>query len=213
MTREEYLQGWQRLHGVAPTGIVVVWLRWTYLVARPLAGAGVAPTALTLAGLAVSVSLVPLVALGGRWPLLAAPLAVLSGLLDNLDGAVAVMTSRVTRWGGVLDSVTDRLSDVAYLVALWVLGAPGGVAAAAGVLVLLQEYVRARAAALGMSDVGVVTVAERPTRVIGTVMFCLAAGLLPAHATLWAGLGGAFFVLTGLVGTAQLLVVVRRRLA
>jgi phosphatidylglycerophosphate synthase len=126
---------------------------------------------------------------------------------------VAVMTGRVTRWGGVLDSVTDRVSDVAYLVALLLLGAPAWVCAAAAFLVLLQEYVRARASVVGMSDVGVVTVSERPTRVIATAMFVLGCGLYPAHAAAWATAGAVFFVAAGVVGCTQLLVVVRRRLS
>ncbi len=75
-----------------------------------------------------------------------------SGLLDSLDGAVAVLTDRATRWGAVLDSVVDRVSDALYLVALWLVGAPAwacvvGRRAAAR----LQEYARARATAVGMS--------------------------------------------------------------
>ena len=41
----------------------------------------------------------------------------------------------------------------------------------------LQEYTRARAAAGGMAEIGVVTVWERPTRVIVTAMFVLGAGI------------------------------------
>ena len=64
--------------------------------------------------------------------LLAVVLVVVSGLLDGLDGAVAVLTDRATRWGHVLDSLVDRCSDGLYLVALWLVGAPAGVCVAAG---------------------------------------------------------------------------------
>ena len=74
---------------------------------------------------------------------------------------------------------------------------------------LLQEYLRARAAASGMSDVGVVTVWERPTRVIVTAAFLVAAAVLGDP---WPTLGGWAWVGLGVVGFTQLAVVVRRRL-
>ena len=43
--------------------------------------------------------------------MLAALLVGASGLLDNLDGAVAVLSGRTSRWGFVLDSGCDRLAD------------------------------------------------------------------------------------------------------
>jgi CDP-diacylglycerol--glycerol-3-phosphate 3-phosphatidyltransferase len=166
----------------------------------------------------VSLAVIPLALAGGRWPLLAVPVVVVSGLVDNLDGAVAVLTGRASRWGAVLDSLADRCSDAAYVVALLVLGGlsdPPWVVACAGaaaLLVVLQEYARAVAAAKGMSDVGVVTVSERPTRVIGAAMFCLGAGLYPESADAWGAVGLVFGVAAGLVALTQLLLVVRRRL-
>jgi CDP-diacylglycerol--glycerol-3-phosphate 3-phosphatidyltransferase len=61
-----------------------------------------------------------------------------------------------------------------------------------------------------MSEVGVITVWERPTRVIVTAAFLLCAGLFADE--VWAGLGAAAWVGLGMVGLGQLLVVVRRRL-
>ncbi len=219
--RAGYLDRWSRLHGgvdPASSSLIRTWLGITYALARPLARARVSPDALTLVGVLLSVAVVPLAAAGGRWPLLGVLVVVVSGLVDNLDGAVAVLTDRSSRWGSVLDSVADRLSDVAYVVALLALGgfADDGwvqvAAAGAAGLVLLQEYARARAATAGLDDVGVVTVSERPTRVIGAAMFCLGGGLHPADAGGWGAAGLAFGVVAGLVGTTQLLVVVKRRL-
>lgn len=183
-----------------------------YLVARPLAARRVHPDALTALGLALAVAVVPLAGAGGRWPVLAALVAALSGLVDSLDGAVAVLASRTSRWGSMLDSLIDRLSDAAYCVALWALGAPVWLAVLAGGLALLQEYLRARAGGAGMADVGVVTVSERPTRVVGVAAFCLAAGVYPESAALWGTVGAAAGVAAGSVGLGQLLIVVRRRL-
>lgn len=199
------------LHGgvdPASSRLVRVWLSLCYRVARPLAR--VNPDLLTVCGLVLALGVAAVAALGGRWPLVAVVLVVLSGLVDSLDGAVAVLAGRTSRWGYVLDSVTDRLSDGAYVAALYVLGAPGELAVAAVALAWLQEYVRARAGAAGMSEVGVVTIAERPTRVIGTALFLLGAGLYPHAAASWALAGTMFWVTVGTVGLVQLLVVVHR---
>jgi CDP-diacylglycerol--glycerol-3-phosphate 3-phosphatidyltransferase len=164
----------------------------------------------SLAGVLAGGAVVGLSEAGGAWLLLAALLVVLSGLLDNLDGAVAVLTDRVSAWGYVLDSVVDRLTDALYVVALWRAGAPPEVAVAGGALALLQEYARARAGAAGMREIGVVTVSERPTRVIVTAMFLAAAGVLGADP--WAALGAWAWVGLGSVACVQLVVVVRRAL-
>jgi CDP-diacylglycerol--glycerol-3-phosphate 3-phosphatidyltransferase len=133
-----------------------------------------------------------------------------SGLLDSVDGAVAVITSRASRWGAVLDSLADRGSDLLYLLALWLAGAPAGLCVAGGVLMLLQEFARARAGGQGLTEIAVVTVWERPTRVVVTAVFLLAGGVLDDD--LWPTLGAAAWVGLGLVGLAQLLVVLRRTL-
>ena len=111
---------------------------------------------LTAWGLLASAAVVAIVAAGGRWVLLAGGIVVLSGFLDSLDGTVAVLTERVTRFGFVLDSVVDRLSDVAYLLALAVLGATASLCVAAGVALGLLEYTRARAGNASMGEIGVV---------------------------------------------------------
>jgi CDP-diacylglycerol--glycerol-3-phosphate 3-phosphatidyltransferase len=211
--RETYFDRWAEVHGgYDPRANVLVrgWLTGAYVVARPLAAAGIPPDLVTVLGVLVSALAVGAARGDGWWLLAAALVVVLSGLLDNLDGAVALLTGRATRWGHVLDSVADRVSDVLYLVTLWAAGAPGEVCAAGGALMFLQEYARARAGAGGMTEVGVVTVWERPTRVIVTAMFLVSAAVLgdplPAlGAWAWVGLG--------VVGLAQLLMVVRRRLA
>jgi phosphatidylglycerophosphate synthase len=184
----------------------------TYALARPLASLRVAPDAVTAAAVVVSGLAAWLAWLGGRWLLLSAAVVALSGLLDNLDGAVALLQRRASAWGFVLDSVADRCSDLLYLLAFWLAGAPGELCAAAGALTFGLEYVRARAAAGGMSEIGLVTLWERPTRVIVATLFLLGAGLYAGDASAWATAGASAAATLGLVGSAQLLVVVRRRL-
>ena len=211
-----YLTRWAPLHGgyePAPTSLVGRWLTLAYVVARPLGARGVSPDVLTAWGVLVSAAVAAAAAPGGRWPLAAAGVVVVAGLLDNLDGAVAILTGRTSRWGYVLDSLADRLSDTAYLLPLWFLGAPGPVCVAGGALMGLQEYARARAGNAGMGEVGVVTVWERPTRVILTAGLLLGCGLLAGRADLIATAGAAAWIAFGVIGLTQLLLIVHRRLA
>lgn len=215
LDRDGYFREWAALHGgydPRESRLVGGWLTMAYVLARPLARMRVPPDLVTLLGLVVSAAAVGLAWLGGRWLVAAAAVVAASALVDNLDGAVAVMTRRTTRWGYVLDSVVDRLSDSLYLVALWLVGAPGWLCVLAGLVMGLHEYTRARAGAAGMDEIGVVTVWERPTRVIVTAMFLLGAGLYVPTAAGWATAGAAAWLTLGLVGLGQLLVVVRRRL-
>ena len=218
--RERYLAAWSATHGGVDTtrpGFVRGWLSVVYVAARPVARLGVPPSAVTVLGILVSLAVVPLADRGGRWPLLVAVVVLLSGLLDGVDGAVALLTGRSTAWGSVLDALADRCSDLAYVVGLLALNGWGPaplqwLAAFCGVLTLLHEYLRARAIAAGMDDVGVVTVGERPTRVVVTLMCCLAAGLYPQDVNLWGQVALAAWAGSGLVGLVQLGAVVRRRL-
>ena len=180
MDGDEHLRGWAALHGTeAPGGFVGGWLKGAAAVARPLARAGVSPNAVTVAALVVAVVAVPLAAAGGRGgPAAACAAVTLSGLLDSLDGAVAVQAGRTTKVGFLLDSVLDRLADVGFPVALAV-AAGGGTAAtrlAVGAVAACWwlEYVRARGSLAGV-DRGpqakpVITPGERPTRIILTAV-------------------------------------------
>ncbi|MDP9239265.1 MAG: CDP-alcohol phosphatidyltransferase family protein [Actinomycetota bacterium] len=213
--RDGYFDRWSALHGgYDPRGAFWprAWLTLTYRCARPLAWLGVAPDVVTCAGAVVSAAVVGLAALGGRWPLLAVVVVVLSGLVDNLDGAVAALTGRASAFGYVLDSLVDRVSDGCYLVALWLLGAPAWLCVLGGAVTMLQEYLRARAGNAGMGEIGVVTVAERPTRVIVTAFALCGAGVVPAHAGAAATLGAAAWLVVGTVGFGELCVAVRKAL-
>lgn len=98
-------------------------------------------------------------------------------MLDLLDGAMARAKGGGTKFGGVLDSVCDRIADGALLAAIaWyafqVAHRPALGAAALICLVLGQviSYIKARAEASGLSaNVGLVERAERLiTALVGT---------------------------------------------
>lgn len=85
---------------------------------RWLAHGGINPNALTVIGVAVNVLSGLLFGLGHFfW---AGVVLVVANLFDMLDGQVARLSGRVTRFGGFLDSSLDRLSDMVVFVGLMV---------------------------------------------------------------------------------------------
>jgi CDP-diacylglycerol--glycerol-3-phosphate 3-phosphatidyltransferase len=173
------------------------------------------PLAATALGLLVAVASVAPAAAGGRWLLAAGVLVGLSGLLDSLDGALAIGTGRASRRGFVLDSVVDRLTEAAYAGALWVAGAPGWLAVAFGALCWLPDYLRARAGQAGVAETGALSVWERPTRVAMTGMTLVGAGVvagMDASGPVVTS-GAAVGTLLGAVGLVQLGLSLRRMLA
>jgi archaetidylinositol phosphate synthase len=216
LSRDEYLAAWSRWHGgTDPAGSRLVhgWLSLAYRLAVPVAR--LSPLAATALGLLAAGAAIGPAAAGGSWLIAAGLLIGLSGLLDSLDGALAIAGGRASRRGFVLDSVVDRLTEAAYAVTLWVAGAPGWLAAAFGALCWLPDYLRARAGQAGVDETGAISVWERPTRVA-------MAGFGLGGAGVVASLGAADEVviataavgcLLGVVGTAQLGLQLRRALA
>jgi phosphatidylglycerophosphate synthase len=212
---------WSQAHGgVDPDSSMWIagWLSIVHRVTGPLAGRNVPPGRITAAGLVVS-ALVPLLAwIGDGWALAAAACAVVAALLDGMDGALARWDGVESAWGRVLDDVVDRCSDLLLLLALALLGAPAGLCVAAGIATLLMESARSSAQAAGLPGIGVLTVWERPSRVIvaafGTGL-CGIAALVPApdDTAGWIATGAAAIaVLLSAVGLLHLLVVLRRAL-
>jgi phosphatidylglycerophosphate synthase len=211
----EYLRRWAPLHGgydARGNAWLLGWLRVSYSAARPLARRGLLPDVLTLWGLWLAFAVFVPAHAGGRWPLLAGWVLVASGLADTLDGCVAVLTDRATRWGYVLDSTVDRVVDVVYLVAVVEVGGRADLAIFAGIAFFLLEYLRARAGNAGMDEIGVVTVGERAMRVILAAAGLFFAGVFVARSELVATLALAALAVVSVVAFAQLAVAVRRRL-
>ena len=93
---------------------------------------------------------------------------ILSGLFDLFDGVVARNLGKVTAFGGFLDSVLDRYSDLFLLMALLIhylkKGNPGLVILTSFVSIgtVLIPYVRARAEASNVPcNIGLMERAER----------------------------------------------------
>jgi phosphatidylglycerophosphate synthase len=116
----------------------------------------------------------------------------------------------------VYDSVADRIAELCWAAALWAVGAPAALVVVCAALSWLHEYTRARATTAGMTEIGAVTAAERPTRVTVTVAGLVLAGALgPIAPELAAGTAtvvAAVWALLAVLGFGQLLTAVRAAL-
>jgi phosphatidylglycerophosphate synthase len=217
---DEYAVRWAALHGGfdprSAGAVVGGWLRLAYAIGALLGRWRVPPTAVTVFGLLLCAGVPVAAGYGSVGLLVATGLVLLAAVADSVDGAVAVVTGRVTRLGYVYDSVADRLGEACWLAAFWVAGVPGPMVIAAGGLSWLHEYVRARAVSAGMREIGVVTAGERPTRVSVTIVAFLLAGVAglidPALGPGTLTVVLAVWVLLALFGLFQLLAAVRRSL-
>jgi len=160
MKKDEFFSIWRRLHGDANiSGIVKGWLSISYVVVTPLSKARVTPNVLTMFGLFFGVLLY-----ANAETFWAPALLVLSLICDGIDGSLAIVTNKSTKWGAILDSTVDRLTEIFWVLALYKIGADLKLLIIVLLAASVQEYVRARAAGLGVSEVGIVTFAERPVR-------------------------------------------------
>ena len=160
MNKDEFFSIWRRLHGDANiSGIVKGWLSISYVIVKPLSKARVTPNILTILGLFFGVLLY-----ANAETFWAPALLVLSLICDGIDGSLAIVTNKSTKWGAILDSTVDRLTEIFWVLALYKIGADLKLLIVVLLTASVQEYIRARAAGLGVSEVGIVTFAERPVR-------------------------------------------------
>ncbi|HTF59826.1 MAG TPA: CDP-alcohol phosphatidyltransferase family protein [Actinomycetes bacterium] len=215
--------------GMQPGGrLAAGYLRLPYAVGAPLARVGVDPDLVTLGALWVALVAGWTATVGPGWAAGAGVLTLLAGVADSVDGAVAVMQGRASAFGFVWDSTADRLADLAVIAGPVVLVAteadPGwrpvavATGAAAAGLVLLLEYVRARAQAGQVATAwSIVTPGERPARVILLGLAGLAVGAAQLGGDALAGaalnlgypLALAALAVLEAAGCAQLLLAVR----
>ena len=140
--------------------------RVTQPVVALLAKTPLTPNLVTWLGFLITIGAAVLI---GTEHLFAAGFVVLvAGLFDMLDGALARATGKVTRFGGVLDSTLDRLSEAALLLGILVIFVRGqqvGESILVGLALtssLVVSYLRSRVEALGIEgNIGLFTRAER----------------------------------------------------
>ncbi len=171
-------------------------------IAGLLAALGLSPNAITLLGMAGAIAAGVLASQG---LLLAAGAATLvAGILDLFDGSVARLTGRKSRFGALLDSTADRVSEAAVLVGLAVHyageGSLLGVLLSCGAMAgsMMVSYVRARAGGLRVDcEVGIFT---RPERVAA-----MGAGLIASQ---W--LDGVLLVVLGATAVLTAITTIQR---
>jgi CDP-diacylglycerol--glycerol-3-phosphate 3-phosphatidyltransferase len=157
------------------------WDRLMRPVGRAFSRAGLSANVVTVASVVVMTVSGALI-IQGR-VLAAGLVAIVAAVGDGIDGAIAKVRGTTDRFGALLDSTSDRLSDALLMVPIaWLYGvapdiaerdAPWVAGLAIGTLVVsfLVSYVRARAEGLGLEcKVGIAERAER--------MILLIAGLI-----------------------------------
>ena len=152
------LEGTRRTLGKYFAGPIVTVLEKTHI----------SPNALTCIGLLITIGAAILVAL--KYPFAAGFVVLFAGLFDMLDGALARRTGHVTKFGGVLDSTLDRVSEASVFIGIGVFFAnqqnTWGVALAGVALMSSQlvSYIRAKAESMNINgEIGFFT---RPERVV-----------------------------------------------
>jgi CDP-diacylglycerol--glycerol-3-phosphate 3-phosphatidyltransferase len=138
---------------------------------RGLAGAGIPPNVLTMIGVIINLACGVLFGLGEFF--YAGIVLIVANLFDMLDGNVARLSGRVTRYGSFLDSTLDRLSDMGAFLGIIVFYARDGsqhsvlnvfLAGTGMIASVLVSYTTARSEGLGVkANVGFL---QRPERVV-----------------------------------------------
>ncbi|MDD4876334.1 MAG: CDP-alcohol phosphatidyltransferase family protein [Dehalococcoidales bacterium] len=130
---------------------------------------------------------------------------LIGGYADTIDGALARRTNQVTKFGAILDSTFDRLSEAILLLGLLVLyvseQAETGIILVSVVLVnsLMVSYIRARAEASGLEcRIGLFTRVER--------VIILVLGLLLSQ------IENVLYIALGIIAVFSLITVIQRLL-
>ena len=199
MDKNEFFTTWSNLHGGAKIeGVVKTWLQISYASAKFLSKLRVTPNLLTFAGLFFAIALWQF---ANSW--LAAIFLVLSLFFDGIDGSLAILQKKTSKFGAFTDSFIDRISEFFWALALYKLGAPASLVFVALLATFIQEYLRARSGGLGHSEVGIVTICERPVRAslifIAIVANLIGLDLVTAISIIWVAM--QFIALSQLTGS------------
>ena len=136
--------------------------------ARVLARMGLTPNAITIVGLLLNVGVAAVLASGQ--PVLGGVLVLVANAFDMLDGALARVTGKASRFGAFLDSNIDRYAEALIFLGIgaWLFTLGDGslllAVYAATVGSMMVSYARARAEGLGVG--GEIGLLPRPERLI-----------------------------------------------
>ena len=105
-------------------------------------------------------------------------LLLVSGFFDIIDGQVARVTQKISKKGGFLDSIFDKVAEVAIFLGILVGGyAEPYLVFSAITLSLLVSYTRSRAESLGVSLQGV-GIGERAERLLVIAILGIVGGII-----------------------------------
>jgi len=159
---------------------------------------GFTPNSVTSIGflLTLVASLLYSSGLGTVWLVWGTVLALLIGAyFDAIDGAMARRYHQISKMGGILDSVLDRVGEIALYAGLFAGGlVPGWLSLWALSASLMVSYVRARVDVEGVKLKGV-GLAERPER----LLILMIATIFAAFNSLSLGLGAGLVALLSTV--------------
>lgn len=106
-------------------------------------------------------------------------LLLVSGFFDMVDGQVARVTGKASRKGEFLDSMFDKIAEVAIFAGLAIGGLVSGELALLGIgISLLVSYARAKADVLGVNVQGL-GIGERAERLLIIAIVGMIPGLMP----------------------------------
>jgi CDP-diacylglycerol--glycerol-3-phosphate 3-phosphatidyltransferase len=159
------------------TDLVRKWMRWLLEpLARLINRTGISPNLLTVMGFVLTVGVAYVLATGHLQ--IGGVLLAVAGLFDALDGTLARLAGRRSRFGAFLDSTVDRFSEAVIFLGLLVHYTQHGgqresfLIYATLVGSLMVSYTRARAESIGIEcKRGILTRFERAVvLVVGLIL-------------------------------------------
>jgi CDP-diacylglycerol--glycerol-3-phosphate 3-phosphatidyltransferase len=160
---------------------------------------GLSPNIVTILGLLINLAAAYLI-FRGKF-VIAGITILFAGIFDMLDGLLARKMKKQTKFGGFLDSTTDRLSEGAIYLGLIVYfinagkNGPAVLSYCVMFLSFLISYIRARAGALQINcEEGIFT---RTERIVALILGLLFSGLFDSvfYALIIIGIGSAITVI------------------
>ncbi|GAA2160162.1 MULTISPECIES: hypothetical protein [Glycomyces] len=148
------------------------------LVGRVILSTRFQPGAVVGVGLVASLLIPVCVLLGGPIILVSLPLIAVTALADASYALLAARSTSLSRRVLVFEPLAARLSEGAWLIALWFLGAPGWSVTVTGALCWMYVLTRNRARQVGLRELGMITMGERSVRELVVALGFGAAGVI-----------------------------------
>ena len=134
-------------------------------IGKSFAATGLSPNVFTCIGLVLAFTASIIYGIGYEYSLILGGIALLvSGIIDIVDGQVARYANKISKSGGFLDSIFDKISEVAIFFGILIGNyTEPYLVFSAITLSLLVSYARAKAdvAGIGMQGIGIGERAER----------------------------------------------------